>query len=275
MTASRVAVLGCGYVGSALVRRLAHAGHDCVATTTTPERVDAIRRLGAKPTVIRLAETRRLHALLCDREVVVLTAGAGGAKRSYREVYLDGARSVLRASAETPVGRIVYTSSTGVYGQNDGGWVDETSTTEPSSERGRILVAAERCLLQGAPAMGMTAAVLRLSGIYGPGRDPAERARAQAGRDRSDGDVYVNLIHLDDVVAAIATLVNASFHGVLNLTDDRPATRRERCDPLIAAAGLAPIRWTSESPPTARGKRVRNDLIKRALGLRLIHPHYE
>lgn len=269
---TRIAILGCGYVGSALAKALTEKGQDVVATTTTPARLSELWALGAKPFVVELSEVARLHKMLSDRQTVFLTVGAGRGKRDYREVYLNGVNYVFEAVDGTDVTRIIYTSSTSVYGQNNGGWVDERSPTEPTSENGRVLLLAERALLSGAAQRGMTATVLRLGGIYGPGRDPAERISRHADSDRADGDVYVNLIHLDDIVTAAIRLLEVSYHGILNLVDDQPTRRRDYYDQLIAAADLAPIRWVSGDAPNVCGKKVCNDLLKATLNLSLQHP---
>ncbi len=268
MVGRRVAVLGCGYVGMALIERLTRAGHECVGTTTTPARVDEIRATGARCVVIELAEADRLRELLIDREIVYLLVAAGARRRDYRGVYLDGAKSVLRAAAGSAVQRIVYTSSTGVYGQDDGSWVDEDSLTEPTSENGGVLLEAEKCLLGSTASV----AVLRLSGIYGPGRDPVTRVTRNAGCELNNGDAYVNLIHRDDIVAALVALVDTPYTGVLNLSDDCPTTRRTYYDELIAAAGAVPIRWVNDAESPGPGKRVRNARVKKALHLTLAHP---
>jgi nucleoside-diphosphate-sugar epimerase len=268
----KIAILGCGYVGAALGRALSAKGHDCVGTTTTKSRCDDIRSLGITPTVLTLDDTKRLSQLLADRDLVYLTVGAGRQKRDYREVYLRGAMHLLDAIKNTSVQQIVYTSSTRVYGQNDGSWVDEDSPTEPISEDGKTLVETERLLLEGARSQGVTATVLRLSGIHGPGRDPASRIAQHAGTTRSDGDVFVNLIHIDDIVTAMSALLNIEYDGVLNLSDDQPTPRRLFYNTLIARSALAPIRWTNPAPPTPRGKRIRNNRAKRELKLNLTHP---
>ena len=117
-----------------------------------------------------------------------------------------------------------------------------------------------------------SATVVRLSGIYGPGRDPAKRIRSLAGTELTGGDVYVNMVHLDDIIAALEALLDLPHHGVLNLSDDCPTTRREFYDRTIAEGGLEPIRWLPGPAPPNLGKRVRNDLIKRTLTLVLRHP---
>ncbi len=271
----RVAIVGCGYVGSALGAELVRRGHDVAGTTTTPARTRELGELGLTPAVVELSQVDRVHELLANRETVFLTVAAGGKHERYREVYLEGVQHLIRALEGTAVRHVVYTSSTGVYGQTDGQWVDETSPTEPSSERGRVLVAAETALREGTRRLGITGTVVRLAGIYGPGRGPINRVRGYAGQERDDGEAYVNLIHRDDIVRALAALMDRPYAGVLNLADDRPVLRRAYYDALLASLGLPPIRWVRPEAPVDRGKRVRNDRIKAALGLTLVHPGVE
>ena len=268
----RVAIIGCGYVGGAVGRALATEGFDCVGTTTSRERLDEIDVLGIRSAVLRLADVDELHALLADRDVVLLTVAAGRRDTGYRAVYLDGARHLLRAIEGTAVRRLIYTSSTGVYGQDDGSWVDENSLTEPTSDNGRTLLEAERTLLDGGSRIGLNVTVLRLAGIYGPGRGPQNTLSQVAGSTRTDGDVYLNLIHVDDIVSAMRRLIGVPYHGVLNLSDGAPTTRREYYDRLISNTGLAPIRWEADPSSPVRGKRVSNERIKRVLDLSLLHP---
>ena len=103
------------------------------------------------------------------------------------------------------------------------------------------------------------------------GRGPHKRLAQLAGQERNDGDVYLNLIHVDDIVAAMQRLIDVDYHGALNLSDDSPTLRREFYDRILAVSGLPPIQWTPRAGP-ARGKRVRNNRIKSLLNLSLRHP---
>lgn len=274
----RIAIIGCGYVGSAVGEALARTGWDVHGTTTSPTKTPAPEARGILPHVLDIADVAALHDLFSECDHVLLSVAAGRRGRDYRSVYLAGAENVRRAAEGTPVSRIVYTSSTRVYGQDDGSWVDEESPTEPVDENGRILLEAERTLLGGDSGNGgageLCVSVVRLSGIYGPGRDPSARILQSAGQERSDGDVFVNIIHLNDIVAALVKLLPLRHHGVLNLSDDGPIPRREYYDRIIAGAGLPPIRWVRSDDPPHLGKRVSNTCIKQRLGLTLRHPRH-
>lgn len=271
----KVAIIGCGYVGSALGEALVLAGHEVIGTTTSPSRVAEIEARGITGKVLEHADVERMHDVLLDRDAAYLCIAAGR-QADYRSVYLDGARNFLKALLSTSVRRVVYTSSTSVYSRQDGDWVDEDSPTEPTSERGGILLQTERELLRAVDAtqrdVPLSVTVLRLSGIHGPGRDPAARIETLADTERSDGEAYVNLVHRDDVVAALVKLLDVAYDGVLNLSDDQPLTRREWYDRVVAAKQLPPIRWVTPPGEIDRAKRIRNELLKKTLGLELKYP---
>ncbi len=295
----RVAIIGCGYVGSALGETLARGGHDVVGTTRSADRAAELQRLGIRHEIAEIADQQRLREIFADRDAVYLTVAPRRHGEQYHETFLRGVRTLLAAARSTPVRRIIYTSSTRVYGQDDGSWVDESSPTEPRDEPGLVLLEAERALLNGAGGLAtglapsaaprneapggsqpvnrdgermVCATVVRLGGIYGPGRDSTRRILASAGTRREDGDRYINMIHLEDIVAALAALLDVRHHGVLNLSDDEPALRCEYYDRVLSQAGLPPICWVRGDGPVSRGKRIRNDLIKRTLDLALKHP---
>ncbi len=272
-TMQSVAVVGCGYVGTALARLLVGAGRTVVGTTTTPSRVDELTAAGVTPRLVKIEQADALHDAVTGCDAVVLAVGAGR-KSDYRAVYVEGARAVLHAAADTGVRRILYTSSTRVYGRDDGGWVDEASPPEPADEKGRLLLEAECVLLDGLQGRpGVSAAAVRIGGIHGPQRDLVARIKAAAGSEKDGGGRYLNLVHINDVVSALAALVDSPFTGVLNLCGDEPETRRELYDRVIAAGGLPAVRWKPDPGGVEhRGKRVRNDLIKKTLGLTLSHP---
>ncbi len=270
-----VAIIGCGYVGSALGEALVGRGHHVIGTTTTAACLDEIRGLGVEPAVIELADVTAVHSLLADRKTMFMMVAPGPSRRPYREVYLEGVENLLRAADGTAVRHIVYTSSTSVYGQDDGSWVDEDAPTEPRTENGRILVATERALLDGARSLGITATVLRLAGIYGVGRGPAKRVPKHGGHERIDGDGNVNLIHRDDIVQACVASIDAPYNGVLNLSDGHPVLRRRLYDHIMTTAARPAIRWIDDPSHTSRGKRVSNARILSVLGLRLLHPGYD
>ncbi|MCB9849157.1 MAG: SDR family oxidoreductase [Phycisphaerales bacterium] len=276
-SAQRVALVGCGYVGLALGKTLHAAGCSVVGTTTSDARVAEIEAAGLSVRLLDVADADCLAEIVRDRDVVYLTVAAGRGGQAYRDVYLRAAENLVRALPGSSVARVIYTSSTSVYAQRDGSWVDETSPAGADSENGKVLLATERTLLdagvENEQGREVQISVVRLAGIYGPGREPARFAARFAGQERDDGEVYLNLVHLDDIVAALARLRTIPHHGVLNLADDTPTTRRVVFDPILRAANLPPVRWTAGASGD-RGKRIANGRIKALLDLTLRHPGF-
>ena len=157
----KVLIAGCGYLGEAVACKLRGAGHAVVPLTRSVESARALDERGWKAIACDLADPAAVRALPpCDAIVHCASSGRGGADR-YRAVYLDGCRNLIDAF---PGRFLVFISSTSVYAQTDGSWVNETSPAEPSRETARILRESEEIVLAGGGA------VLRLAGLYGPGR---------------------------------------------------------------------------------------------------------
>lgn len=173
---------------------------------------------------------------------------------AYCALYVDGlARLFARV---TRIDRLLFVSSTAVYGEDAGEWVDESTPAEADTFNGRILLAAEAQARAAAPASCM----LRLSGLYGPGRD-ALRRRALEGRP---GEArWSNRIHIEDAVSAIDLLLDLPrWPPLLLVSDDAPVLQHELLDALRAQAGLPPLPATTAPP---RGRRISNRQL-RALG---------
>ncbi|MHA1568444.1 MAG: NAD-dependent epimerase/dehydratase family protein, partial [Alphaproteobacteria bacterium] len=178
-----------------------------------------------------------------------------------------------------------YLSSTGVYGDRDGGWVDENTAPDPSSARARRRFEAERRWLALARDHGLPVHIFRLAGIYGPGRSMLDQLRA-GGAHRIDKPGHVfSRIHVDDIVATLrASMARPHPGAVYNVCDDAPAPQREIIEYAARLLGIEPpplVRFDEAAlSPMARGfyadnRRVRNDRIKRELGVTLAYPDYK
>ncbi len=182
---------------------------------------------------------------------------------AYRAIYVDGMQNLL---AQTSASQLIMVSSTAVYGQDDGQWVDEDSDTEPAAFNGRILLQAEQI------ALSAGGQVVRFSGIYGPGRDALIR-RVRAGQARCSQQVaqWTNRIHADDAAAVLAhILARPELGPVICASDDRPSPRCEVIDWLAEQMGCPRPRREDQD---GAGKRVRNALL-RGSGFEFTYPDY-
>ena len=278
----RVLIVGCGYVGRALGAALVRQGHDVFGLRRSTLANDALRRVGIQPVPADITRPETLTALPRNFDWVVNCAAAGsGSVADYRRVYLAGTRNLLAWLASVPPRKFVYTSSTGVYGQNDGSRVTEASPTAPQTETGRVLVETERELLAAARQRNFRAVILRVAGIYGPGRGFHLRALLRgAARMEGEGRRWVNLIHRDDVVGAILAGLKRGQPGtVYNVCDDEPARQREVYAWLAQQLHLPLPATVSEDPEASRQrgathKRVANQRLLRELGYTLKYPTF-
>jgi nucleoside-diphosphate-sugar epimerase len=266
----KVLVAGCGDLGTEAGLRFAAAGHEVVGLR---------RRAALLPEPIRpLAGdlTTDLPRLPTDVDLVVFAATADGrSEAAYRRVYLEGLRKVLAGLTEAGAdpARVLFVSSTAVYGVTDGSWVDESTPTHPTSATGQVLVEAEAALV----ASPFPSTSLRLAGIYGPGRtrllDQLRRGEARL----PDPPAHSNRIHRDDAAAAIVHLLSAvgelaaCYVGV----DHAPVGRGEVLCFLADELGLPHPPTGARGSGRGRGgdKRCSNDRLV-GTGFRFTFPTY-
>lgn len=266
----RVLVAGLGDVGGRAAARLATHGHTVVGV----RRSDAPGPDGV--TMVRgdLTDPALVGTLPPDIDHVLITVSSDGRDPDrYRSAYLDGPTTLLAGLAERgdPVEHVVFTSSSAVYGQRDGEWVDESSATDPASPTAQVLVAAEQAILDGP----FPATTLRLTGIYGPGRTRlvglVRRGEAVVGSTPS----YTNRIHAADAAAACTLLLGlgAAAPPVVIGTDDEPADRATVYTWLAEQLGVDGPVVDDERAPDRGSKRCRNDLL-RSLGWTPAYPTF-
>jgi len=262
--------LGHGYSAQALADLLLPMGWTIIGTTRGPDRAAELARAGIEP-LIWPGTTLPL-----DRVTHLLSSIAPGEQGD--PVLAAHAAEIAAATHLDWVG---YLSTTGVYGDHGGGWVDEDTALTPGTARGRARVAAEAAWQAATPTR---LHILRLAGIYGPGRGPFDRLRAgNAQRIIKPGQVF-SRIHRDDIGGALLAAIQSSQGpAVYNLCDDTPAPPQ---DVIVYAAELLGIEPPPEIPfadadlsPMARSfysesKRVQNARIKRALNWQPLYPDY-
>ncbi|MGD9720300.1 MAG: NAD-dependent epimerase/dehydratase family protein [Pirellulales bacterium] len=271
-------IFGCGYLGQRVARRWIAAGQRVFAVTRSQGNADRLAREGCQPIVADVLRPPTL-ARLPQVDVVLYAIGydrASGA--SIRTVYVDGLRAALDA-LPAATGKFVYVSSTGVYGQSGGEWVDEASACEPSREGGRACLAAEQLL--AAHPLGARAIVLRMAGLYGPGRIP-NAAQIRGGEPVAAPDEgWLNLIHADDAAAVVmAAAERAVAPRTYVVSDGAPVERRAYYEELARLLGGPPPEFTTPPPDSpaatrsASSKRIRPTRMFSELDVRLEYPTF-
>lgn len=284
LAGQRVVIFGCGYVGTALAVEALARGAKVIALTRNAARALELREQGIEVVVADLAASA-WHERIAgapDLAVNCVSSGGGGVE-GYRRSYLEGMASIVAwAKGRGRVGTLVYTGSTSVYPQGGGVVVDESAPTSGPelSERAGLLVATEELLRANAAAVCARWFVLRLAGIYGPGRHHFID-QVKAGEASGKGEAHLNLIHRDDIVAAILACGSAGAEtgsGIFNLCDDRPARKSEITAWLADRLGVPAPRFTGEPASGRRGvtpdRVIANTKAKGELGWRPRYPTF-
>jgi len=256
----RVAILGCGYIGLELGRQLTDAGHEVVGVRRSDSGCDAIEDAGFEAHQADLTDPDDVENLPAADWLVFAASSGGRGAEAAEAIYVDALRSVIDnyGRRESPPDRLVYTSSTGVYGDHDGGWVDESTPLDPTTDKTRVLAEAERIAREHAADYGIDGTVARFSGLYGP-----DRYRLERYLEGPVTEGYLNMVHRADAAGAVAFLLTEDLarNEVVLVTDDEPADKWAFADWLAAECGVdQPPKRTkaerlAEGDLSAAGKR--------------------
>lgn len=264
---------GHGYSARALARRLVPQGWTVFGTTRNPDKARALTAEGVTPILWPQGD---LKAALAKASHILCSAGPESEGDPVLALLRD---TIMRAAPRLQW--VGYMSTTGVYGDLDGGWVDEDTPLAPTTQRGQMRLAAER-EWQSIP--GLPLHIFRLAGIYGPGRGPFEKVRnGTARRIIKPGQVF-SRIHVEDIAQVLDASIKQPHPGaVYNVCDDDPAPPQDVIGYAAELLGLplpeAVAFDKADLTPMARSfyaenKRVKNDRIKAELGVSLIYPDY-
>jgi len=265
-------IFGCGYLGQRVASLWLAQGRRVLAATRDAGRLPA----GVEPIVCDVLKPETLRGLPPVDTVLYAIGFDRTSGASMRAVYVDGLANVLQVLP--PSRKFVYVSSSSVYGQTDGGWVDETSPTAPAEEAGRIVLAAEGVLRAALPS----AILLRFAGIYGPGRLLRRQTIEKGEPIVGDANKWLNLIHVNDGARAILAAEEHARPGcIYNICDDHPVRRRYFYQTL--ARLLSAAEPTFVMPPAAQPtpphekahRRINNRRMKEELQVALHFPEYD
>ena len=278
----RVLIIGCGYVGLPLGVELLRQGHAVAGLRRSAAGAAILQNAGLQPLTADITRRGDLAKLPLPYDWIVNTISSGkGGAGEYQEVYFEGTRNLLEWLAPAPPQKFIHTGSASVYGQTGAAQVSETSPAEPATATGRILLAAEALLLEAARARQFPAVLLRVAGIYGPGRGHhflqyLKGEAAIAGR----GERCLNMVHRDDVVGAIITVLRSGRAGeIYNVVDDEPVPQIRFFRWLADTLGrdMPPFVPESAAAAAKRGatnKKVLNRKLKMELGWALRYPTF-
>ncbi|WEX77702.1 SDR family oxidoreductase [Sinorhizobium numidicum] len=273
-----VLILGAGYSGTAIAKALAPAAQSVTGTTRSPEKLSELEQAGIRPVVF---DGTTISAELADamREATHLVQSIAPGR--------DG-DPMFRAGTP-PLAELLpnlrwagYLSTVGVYGDHGGGWVTEDTPLNPVSQRSIERVAAENAWMDYGARQSIPVAVLRLAGIYGPGRNAFRNLAEGTARRLVKPNQVFNRIRVEDIGSAAAFLANRGMGGIFNVTDDEPAPPQDVVAEAARLMGVEPppeIPFeTAELSPMARSfygenKRVSNARLREA-GFEFAFPTY-
>ncbi|MBU2981106.1 SDR family oxidoreductase [Lentibacter algarum] len=269
---SNLLIIGYSYSAAALAPQLLAQGWQVSGTTRSPEKLDSIKAQGVTPLLWSDDLSPALHA------ATHLLISAAPGKDGDPFLAKTGSNIAKQVPNLTWAG---YLSTTGVYGDCQGAWIDETAALSPTTERGKMRVQAEAAWR----ATGLPLHIFRLAGIYGPGRGPFAKVKSGKARRIIKPDQVFSRIHVEDIAQVLAaSIAKPNLGAAYNLCDDEPAPPQ---DVIAYAAELLGLPLPPEEPfetadmtPMARSfyaenKRVSNFRIKNELGVSLLYPDYK
>ncbi len=238
-----ILIVGCGYVGKALIPTLQSIAPNISVTTRQTDRVAELRKMASAVHVISSASD--ITKLVFEHDVVIFSVGADS-RDSYEQAYLANAEAIVAGLEQSnKKQQVIYTSSTSVYGDHGGEWVDETSELKPMTKQAEILVKTEEALLD-TTSSDKNICIFRLGGIIGPGRSIEEKVIRNAGETfPGDGMSYTNLSPLEEIVDGIGYAIENQIEGVFNLCIEEHLPRKDLYDNICRDRNLPFIKWDS------------------------------
>jgi len=276
---TRLLCFGHGYSAGAFAANCVENGWHVSGTTRSNARVDQIKATGTEPLLFNGTEASpAVSASVANATHILVSIAPGSNGDAVLRYHLDG---LGRSSNLQWVG---YLSTVGVYGNHNGGWIDEQTPPAPTSERSKHRMAAERAWQEFCGSKAIPLQIFRLSGIYGPGRSAIDKLAAGSARRLIKPGQVFNRIHVGDIAGALAAgTANPRATGIFNVTDDLPAPPQDVVQFAAELTGHAvppDVDFeTADLTPMARSfyaenKRVGNGKIKRELGMTFKYPTY-
>ncbi len=264
----KVAIIGCGYVGKAVASYWYQQGYIVTGTTTREEKISDLENITHNPVVVRGDNLEAIEKVVEDQETILVSIAPISDRQVsaevYAQTYIPTAKNLVTVlNNNSTVKQVIYLTSGSVYGDEKGEWVDETSPLDTESDYGKVLVEAENIIL-GLKREDIKVCLLRLGGIYGPGRELNKRLGRMAGKTLpGNGENYVAWIHLEDIVKGIEFVQEKGCHGVYNLVNDMKLNSKELCDLICDRQQLERVYWDDSKPSfSSLNARVDNSKIK-------------
>ncbi len=282
-------IVGCGFLGWPLALKWVEqargsddsaAAATVYATTRSQSRADEFSTAGLSAIVADITKANDLKRALADlpsMDTIVFAVGMDRSRYSdIYDVYVEGLRRFIDSYPHA-IKHLIYVSSTGVYGDFAGDWVDEDSPTQPAREGGKACLKAEALLAESTQNW----TVLRMAGLYGGSRVPTKTLIENRDWAKLSPHGYLNLIHQSDAVAAIAKTADIKpMQEIILCSDGNPPVRKEYYQHIADQFKTGPIPWPEQTEVdpksrSANSKRISNEKMLKLLDLKLEHPDYQ
>lgn len=255
----KISILGAGWLGLPLGEALVQEGHEVKGSTTTKSKLKDIQEKGIAPFLIKLDQDKALPTEFFQTDLLIITLPPGRRDPNVLDNYLNRIRKVIQAIKESPIQYLIYTSSTGVYGEQEG-IVTEKTAVAPNSPSGEAVYQAELLLKKTDRSL----TILRLAGLIGGDRRPGRFLAGKKGV--KDGEAPVNLVHREDCIGVIREIIRQKVWGeVFNVCADEHPSRAVFYTEQAKKLGLEPPEFLKDKK-TKMYKVVSNEKVKEMLG---------
>ena len=276
-------IFGCGYLGRRVAENWLKTGDSVYAITRSQARAKEFRQMGIEPIIADITDPNSIE-FLPQTTTVLFAVGMDRTKYdNIRDVYVKGLQNVVNRLSNS-IEQLIYISSTGVYGDFSGDWVNESSVTEPSRDGGQACLEAEKLIEDSVFKSRST--ILRLAGIYGPDRVPTRSLIESKNWQMLSPSGYLNLIHVDDAASVVQVIGDHAPNGdTFLVSDGNPVLRQEYYEFVARQFGINRIDWKEQStdPPQSSlrakrsrtSKRISNKKLTQTFDVKFDYPNYQ
>ena len=256
-----IAIIGCGYVGGDAATALRYSGYRVTGTSRSTQGLIGIRDIVDEAFLLDISDEYFPSSFLEHQDALLVSAAPTRNGEGYESLFGKGISNLANAlrnrRSSTPL-QLIYISSAGIYGDCGGEMVDESTEVDCSHQVNKLLVDSEKMLLN-LGRQDVISCILRLGGIYGPGRDMVSLIKQAAGSQiPKNGDDMQSWTSIVDITRAIKFALENKLRGIYNIVDDTQLTRRQLSNKVCEAEGLPPVLWANTNLP---GMRVSNALV--------------
>lgn len=266
----KAAVIGCGYIGQAIIKTLHKKQYIITSITNNLKDAKDVDSYCQKTIILKDGQKEELKSIIENNDIIILTLA--DKHYTYRDLFLKIANSILETAKKLDQTKtLIYTSRAKIYGEQKGLFVDENSTLYPVTENDEILIETENILLE-LQKIGWKITILRLAEVYGPSFEISKKIKYGSDYFMPKKENYfTNMIHLKDIVKAIIYTLEHNLTGIYNLADDDHFTQKEILEKFLKKIDLKNINFISTFQTKRGNYRVSNHKIK-SEGYNFIYP---